>query len=86
MSEQLRKWKMIIAENLVRNRDHPVIFVYYEQLKSTLLQLAKVSIHDCSSYIIIYRASKSLSCIVSTLISRYSRCWNSYNSHTLKRK
>lgn len=45
VNEQLRKWKMIIAENLVRNRGHPVIFVYYEQLKSTHLQLVQVSIH-----------------------------------------
>jgi hypothetical protein len=35
--EQIRKWKMIVAENLLRSRDHPVLVVFYEQLKSSQL-------------------------------------------------
>ena len=46
MREQIRKWKMIVAENIFRNRDHPVMVVFYEQLKSS--QLLQVTL-SCSS-------------------------------------
>lgn len=40
INEQIRKWKMIVAENMLKNRGHPVFVVYYEQLKtSDLLQV-----------------------------------------------
>lgn len=32
--EELRKWKMIISENILKNKHHPVIVVFYEHLKS----------------------------------------------------
>lgn len=40
VNEQSRKWKMIVAENMLKNRGHPVFVVYYEQLKTShLLQV-----------------------------------------------
>lgn len=34
INEQIRKWKMIVAENMLKRRGHPVFVVYYEQLKT----------------------------------------------------
>lgn len=40
INEQIRKWKMIVAENMLKNRGHPVFVVYYEHLKTShLLQV-----------------------------------------------
>lgn len=40
INEQIRKWKMIVAENMLKNRGHQVFVVYYEKLKTShLLQV-----------------------------------------------
>ena len=35
--DQINRWKLILNENVVNNRHHPVIVVHYEQLKSNQL-------------------------------------------------
>lgn len=44
INEQIRKWKMIVAENMLKNRGHPVIVVYYEQLKTSDLLQVRVKV------------------------------------------
>ena len=44
VGEQVRKWKMVVAENMLKNRGHPVLLVQYEQLKTS--PLVQVGLHE----------------------------------------